>query len=493
LGICVLAVTAPAVRAQPADQVVRVDLERDVGSSNRNLAGVGWNTGDLRGLAPLRPPVVRIDAHLDRTSPEPGRLDIDWLLENVAAVRRAGGAPLVILFPTPRWLGEGSLAGCTPGPLTPVCDPTRLPPSDIAAWEALIREVVTRLATAAAPAFRFEVWNEPELAVFWQGTGDEFVATALATHRAVAAVAAETGLPLEVGGPASYAAPGGIPAYVQAVLAAGLPLDFVSWHKYGNVPFLGPDGNEGLIPDDVYRQLAGINPRTTPIDYGSDVDRVRAVVDDALARSRARRPPALVLDEWNLSSGGYDRRHDSNEGAAFALGVLIELERAGADEAAYYRAVSGSDHAGDWGLVTGDGAHKPTWWILSTWRSLRGELVSIEGDDPAGGLWARATRDGARVDLLLASFVAVGGEPRRVRVEMSGRCAARTAEVRAIDASSTTFARARRPALRDGALDLDLAAQSATWVTMRCGSAGGGRLPTLVAPGAARLRGASAR
>lgn len=471
-------VESPA-NAQPADRTVRVRTDRTAGAANRGLAGLGWNTGDLTGVAPLQPPIVRIDAMLHRTSPERGRLDIDWLIDDVATVRRSGGSPLVLLYPMPRWLGEGSLAGCTPGPLNPVCDPTRLPPSDFAAWEAVIRDVVRALATADRPALRFEVWNEPELVVFWQGTRDEFLATALATHRAVAAIAAETGLPIEIGGPASYAAPGSIEAYAQAVLAADLPLDFVSWHKYGNVPFLGPDGNEGLIPDEIYRQLAGINPRMTPSDFGADVEEVRDVVDGVLARFPERPRPALVLDEWNVSSGGYDRRHDSNEGAAFALGVLIELERACADEAAYYRAIDGSDHVGDWGLVRADGSHKPAWWIFSTWRKLRGRLAAIEGDDPATGLWVRATRDGNQLDILLSNFVAVGGEARQVQLEIDGSCAARTAAVRMIDSTSASFARATTRAMVRGALALELPAQSATWVSASCSGTRPPRLPEL--------------
>lgn len=469
---------ADAQEGSPAVATLRVRLHETLGTANRDLAGVGWNTGDLELLGRLRPPWVRIDAGLDRVSPERGRIETDDLLARIASVRRIGAEPLVILYPMPRWLGEGSLDGCTPGPLNPECKPAYLPPSNPQAWEELISDLVRVVATAPAPARRFEVWNEPDVAVFWHGTRDEFVATALATHRAVAAVAAETGLRLEVGGPASAFAGGFLEAYASAVASALLPLDFVSWHHYGNSPFLGPDGNEALIDEELYRLLAGINPRTTPHDFAAQVEKVRKTLDAALGEARAARAddggsasaaaPELLVDEWNLSAGGYDRRHDTNEGAAYALGSLIELERAGVDGAAYYRAVSGSDHVGDWGLVAADGTRKPAWWVLATWRRLAGDRVAVEGDDPEDGLWARATRDGRRLDVLLAAFVATGGTAHRVRIETDRPCGATSASVRAIDAASLDFGRATTIPLRGGALELELAPQSATWVELRC-------------------------
>jgi len=491
MAVGVVLSTRPPNVAGAADHVVRVDATRILGSANRNLAGAGWNTGSLSAIRPFAPPIVRVDGHLDRVSLRPGAIDLADVLEHVTEVHDAGGAPLVILFPMPRWLGEGSLASCVPSPLAPTCDATKLPPSDFDAWEALIRDVVRELATADPPARRFEVWNEPDIPVFWQGTRDEFLATALATHRAISDVVDETGIAIEVGGPGSAAAAGLIGPYAEAVAAAGLPLDFVSWHRYGNIPNLGPDGNEGLIDEDLYRLLAGVNPNTTPRDYGREVGEVQQVVADALAAARpdgatgtgSGDEPILLLDEWNLSSGGYDRRHDTNEGAAFALGVLIELERAGLDGAAYYRSVSGSAHVGDWGLVTPSGGRKPTWWVLDLWSRMAGRRIAVEGDDPATGLWARAVAGSGHVEVLLATFVATGGSATTVQLDVAG-CDAASAEVATIDAASPSFADGETRAVASGTLDLALADQSATWVRLACERPDGTRprrprLPTL--------------
>jgi hypothetical protein len=155
-----------------------------------------WNSGsDITPLAPVHPTTVRIDGSLQDHSPGPDRLDLQPLLDRVAQVRAIGAEPLVILSYMPRWLGAPR-AGTTH-------DATRMGPYDLDTWQALVAQVVRTLATAPEPAYRFEVWNEPDSPIFWQDTPEEFVATALRTHRAVAEVKQETGLPLEIGGPAA--------------------------------------------------------------------------------------------------------------------------------------------------------------------------------------------------------------------------------------------------------------------------------------------------
>src|SRR5262249_4240123 len=152
---------------------------------------------------------------------------------------------------------------------------------------------------------------------------------------------------------------------------AGLPLDFVSWHRYANTPFLGPDGAEGNLPESLYKALAKRNPNTTPLQYSSEIADTKSKIDATLQGRGLS--PKLIIDEWNVSAGGYDVRHDDAEGASLVAGILVEMERAGLDAAAFYRAVSGSqNHVGDWGLVYSDGTPKPSWWVFRAWSALTG-------------------------------------------------------------------------------------------------------------------------
>jgi hypothetical protein len=428
----------PAPTGRP-DATVGVDLDHSVGPVNTGLTGVVWNSGS--SIAPVQavhPQIVRIDGSLQDRSQGPNQLDLTPLLQRVAQVRAIGAEPMVILSYMPRWLGAPR-AGTTK-------DPTRVAPYDLDLWQSLVTTVVRTLATAPQPAYMFEVWNEPDQSIFWQDTSDAFTAMALRTHQAVADVKRETGLPLQIGGPA--AAIGLNPAmlqYLHSVAVAHLPLDFVSWHKYANTPFLGPDGPEGNLPPEIYNTLAKRNPNSTPLDYSKEITDVRTKVDVALAGSGLA--PKLIIDEWNVSAGGYDVRHDDAEGASLVAGILIEMERAGLDEAAFYRAISGSaNHIGDWGLTYSDGTPKPSWWVFRAWSLMAGNRLPTVGDTPDTGLWARATSDGDCVNVLLTNFVATGAPARTVQVDLTGslpRCRGPlTTTLATLDGASTSLASA---------------------------------------------------
>jgi Glycosyl hydrolases family 39 len=452
-----------------ADDTVRVDLDRPAGPANRDLTGVVWNTGrSIEPLAPVHPTMVRIDGGLQDRSQAPDQLDLQPLLDRVAQVRAIGAEPLVLLSYMPRWLGEPRIT-------RPDQNPTRMGPYDLDAWQELVEEVVRTLATAPDPAYHFEVWNEPDIGIiFWHDTHERFVEMALRTHRAVANVKAETGLPLEVGGPASgFGLGAGMVDYLRRVAEAGLPLDFVSWHNYANTPLLGPDGAEGNLPSELYDLLKGTNPNASPLNYSAEIDDIRATVQAALAGTGVE--PELWIDEWNVSAGGYDLRHDSAVGASLVAGTLVEMERAGLDRAAIYRAISGEQNRpGDWGIVTADGTPKPTWWVFRAWWAMTGDRLATDGDDGTTGLWARATRDGGCVSVLLANFVATGSPARTVRVDIDGgqpHCRGRrTTTISTLDADSTSLAAPRSVWFgTHESVAVPMAPQSVAVVQISCG------------------------
>jgi len=443
-----------------------------VGAAQPDLAGLDWNTGNLSAVAPLRPPLVRIDAELGSISPRPGVVDTGPLLRKVATVRADGGEPLVIIDYLPAWLGRPTVAASCTG-----CNPTLVAPQDWAAYDHLVETVVRRLATAPRPARMFEVWNEPDL-TFWNDTAPRFLELAVHTHRDVATVASETGLALQVGGPAAAmftADPTFIRNYVAAIEQAGLPIDFVSFHWYANYPCLGPDHPETAAERGLWEKLKCSNPDLTPASYGTLVAKVRAAVRSAVPAGRP--VPTLFLDEWNMSAGGYDVRQDSNVGASFALASLIEMEDAGLTRAYYYRAVKGLPTTpGDWGIATQSGVHLPAWSILSTWARMRGERLALSGTPPAG-VWIRAVRSGGSTSVLFADFSVRETAAQPVTLQFDPACT-QAATVRTLDAAHPSWtAPADSPAgggdrhvetPSTGRLGLSLAPDSATWVTTSC-------------------------
>jgi Glycosyl hydrolases family 39 len=446
-----------------------------VGAAEPTLAGLDWNDGTLSAVAPLRPPLVRIDADLGAISPRPGAVDVQPLLQKVATIHDNGGEPLVIIDYLPAWLGQPTVASSCHG-----CDPTLVAPQNWDAYDKLVRAVVERLATAAKPARQFEVWNEPDL-TFWNDTAARFLELAVHTHRDVADVAVKTHLALLVGGPAAAmfsADPIFIKTYVAAIEQADLPINFVSFHWYANYPCLGPDHPENPTNRSLWEKLKCSNPKLTPASYGALIKSVQAAVRAAVPASRP--VPEVILDEWNMSAGGFDVRQDSNVGAAFALASLIEMENAGLSRTYFYRAVKGV-HAtpGDWGIATQTGRHIPAWSILYAWEQLHGSRLMVSGSPPPG-VWLRAVRSPGSTDILVANFAAQDATSRQLTLQLDPTCT-RTAKVRTIDATHTTFFPASKPSGPDGTasteipnggrLGLALPPESATWITTACPAA----------------------
>ena len=109
------------------------------------------------------------------------------------------------------------------------------PPADWAEWRSLVTELaqhlVNRYGIDEVANWAFEVWNEPNLVVFWSGTKDEYLRLYDESALALRSVDPR----LRIGGPAT-AASEWVQALVEHVGRSGAPLDFVSTHTYGNHP-----------------------------------------------------------------------------------------------------------------------------------------------------------------------------------------------------------------------------------------------------------------
>jgi xylan 1,4-beta-xylosidase len=109
------------------------------------------------------------------------------------------------------------------------------PPRDWDRWSALIRDLVTHLVDRFGldeiRRWPFEVWNEPNLQVFWTGSQADYFRLYDETVRAVRSVDDR----LLVGGPATAAA-GWVDDMFHHAATAGVPLDFLTTHTYGAPP-----------------------------------------------------------------------------------------------------------------------------------------------------------------------------------------------------------------------------------------------------------------
>lgn len=267
------------------------------------------------------------------------------------------------------------------------------PPSDYNRWGELVRacaqHLVDRYGRERVVHWDFEVWNEPNLEVFWSGTQQEWFHLYDVTAAALKSVDDR----LAVGGPSSAAA-GWVDDLLAHCQVSGSPVDFVSTHTYGSPP---------------------LDVRPTLARYGFD---------------RAR----ILWTEWGVTPRHFDPINDSVFAGVFLLrGMRSAAGRV--DALSYWVA---SDHFeelgppprllhGGFGLQTVGNLPKPRYHALRLLSRLgEQELPAVMTGDGAGSLvevWASRDDDG-RIAVLLWNLTldqtkAAGAAALERRVELT--------------------------------------------------------------------------
>jgi len=172
--------------------------------------------------------------------------------------------------------------------------------------DAFVRHLEQRYGKQEIRSWYFEVWNEPNLAGFWEG-GDQKAYFELfdATARTIKHIDPQ----LKVGGPATAGA-AWVPALIEHTTQANVPLDFITTHTYGV---------DGGFLDEKGAADTKLSPSSDAIV--GDVRRVREQIDHS---SKPGLP--LYFTEWSTSYTPRDAVHDSYISAAYILSKLKACE-----------------------------------------------------------------------------------------------------------------------------------------------------------------------
>ena len=299
------------------------------------------------------------------------------------------------------------------------------PPRDLDRWATLISKLVThwveRYGAEEVRQWFFEVWNEPNLAAFWSGTREDYLALYRRTAEAVKTVDGA----LRVGGPASAAN-----AWVADLVAfcerERVPLDFVSTHHYPTDAF----GEPG---DDTPTQLSDSHLGVLREESGE------------VRRQAGDRP--LYYTEWSTSSNPRDTLHDEPYAAAYIVRAVMEQQGlvqgygywtfSDLFEENYFPSVP---FHGGFGLMNIHGIAKPAWRAYELLHGLGEERLEVTGEHATLAAWA--VRDEGGVTLLLVNLAlprhAIASEA--VRVELAALPpfdAARLARIDGANANAT--------------------------------------------------------
>ena len=272
------------------------------------------------------------------------------------------------------------------------------PPKDWDRWAALTGDLAAHLIERyghdeVVSWWAFEVWNEPNLEVFWSGTPQEYFRLYDVSAHAIKAV--DPGL--RVGGPSSAAA-GWIWELLGHIDGSGAPLDFLSTHTYGNVPL------------DLRPVLGAFGRAGTPIwwtEWGPTPTHFRQVGDTVFAAAFLLRGMASALGRIEALSHWVVSDHFEE------LGAPPELFHGG------------------FGLLSVGNLRKPRYWALALLARLgRSRLpVTLSGDGAGGLVEALAARhDDGRIGILAWNVTLdqskIGGDAlldRRIQIRVSVR------------------------------------------------------------------------
>lgn len=256
------------------------------------------------------------------------------------------------------------------------------PPKDYGKWEQLIRALARhwtiRYGAGEVKQWYFEVWNEPNLDVFWSGNQAEYFKLYEVTARAIKNESPD----YRVGGPAT-AGNAWVSETINFATQNRAPLDFISTHDYGV---------RGIGFDDGVQQLYLI---AEPDAITGGVRRSRSQI-----KSSARPDLPLHYTEWSTSYSPRDPVHDSYISASYILSKLKATEGF-ADSMSYWTFTDifeengpvPSPFHGGFGLLNFQGLRKPAFYAYQFLNRLGpDELVSNDPDS-----WACRSARGVQI------------------------------------------------------------------------------------------------
>ncbi|WP_313559250.1 GH39 family glycosyl hydrolase [Ruminiclostridium cellobioparum] len=235
------------------------------------------------------------------------------------------------------------------------------PPKDYEKWSmlvgAFVKHCINRYGKKEVLSWYFEVWNEPNLKLFWSGTQEEYFELYRVTAEAIKQIDTD----MKVGGPASSGSVDGSPPWVEDFLnycrSNSVPVDFVSTHPYPNTYPIGSDGNQR----EGYRDENGTY---NSLIWLKDIMNNCGYIDTE-----------VHITEWNASPNDRDLIHDTMYMAPFiiqnnikCLGLADSLGFWAFTDIFEERGAGRSIFHGGFGLINAQGLEKPSYngyWFLS--------------------------------------------------------------------------------------------------------------------------------
>lgn len=299
------------------------------------------------------------------------------------------------------------------------------PPKSYDEWGdlvgALVKHLVERYGIEEVRKWFFEVWNEPNLDIFWSGNMDDYFE--LYRHAAQAIKKVDSEIP--VGGPAT-AIDAWIPELREFCRQNNLPLDFITTHHYPT------DAAYGLGLD-MEEQMARAG---RGVLYGK--------LEKALGEAY---PLPVYYTEWNNSPSPRDPYHDIPYNAAFIVKTVTEnLKLEKIDQLKCYSFWTFSDifeesgfssipFHGGFGLLNIHGIPKPSYRAFQLLSQLKGDKLEVSAEEGSATVECAASKNSEGITILLSNHQIPKSpiEAEKVSISVNGIKGVKSAVLRRID------------------------------------------------------------
>jgi xylan 1,4-beta-xylosidase len=290
------------------------------------------------------------------------------------------------------------------------------PPADYDKWKDFIHaftaHLVERYGLEEVKQWFFEVWNEPNLPFFFDGTQEDYFKLYQASAEAIKSVNQE----LKVGGP-STSINAWVPETIEFCKKNNVPLDFVSTHHY---PTDDPLWRSGIDVETFFK--TGM--------YKNHVDIKRGTLTEMCTRTKeeAQGLP-LYYTEWNVSANTNHEIHDTEYAAAMVAKTLADND--GLVEAYSFwtftdifeesSQLCGFFHGG-FGLQTVAGVEKPAYRLFEIMHGLGDTRIAISGDTADSTVEALAVKGENELKVLVYNhnLEKMPIEPQEVTISLEG-------------------------------------------------------------------------
>lgn len=238
--------------------------------------------------------------------------------------------------------------------------------------EKFIRFLLKRYGKEEVESWYFEVWNEPDLPIFFHGSQKDYFELYKATAEAVKRVNPK----LRVGGPSTSACLW-LEDFIKYCEEHEVPFDFVSTHHYPGDAF----GNLFSAKDAIGMMKMTYDNAKNHVDLGDTLTEyffkpqvyknwTKGILHemDVKAREQVGDKP-IFMTEWNSMAVYGAPVHDEKYSAAFLVKSVMDLK--GIMDAYMFWCCSdvfeelyilGKPFHGSYGIVNNDGIPKPNFW-----------------------------------------------------------------------------------------------------------------------------------